>query len=433
MLCTLQIGALLEAAAQAPGTERAFVYGINAAIPGNFVGTFAPPSAGTIYLLAGETSIISPRMTEIYFWPITNEFRANWNTLNEPVPGVLEVTRNGAVVAELEATDYTIHFTQEQTERATTTTGELFLGQEAIDAEARFRARQEEFQEAVHAYNDAQQAWLDLAAEVNAQQEAGETVELPAAPEQPEPIGVFSNGLNQGMPVDLDPGQYMIRLRGEDGETVPGSERYLTVFAARRTGVGYTVVPEARWTTPLDSPAPGDVLVGEANSTIYLEPHLAYEYPARDWARLQNPQRPGGGAGGWEWVNGERLTTGALAILNDGQVADSLALTPFVVEQVPGGQLGYEVLEFAPDADDAAASPNFEAYPIHLGGAGESFDIRLTSGDGASVPGSDRLVRVPEDPPLSRLLLVPIVPLGLGALLITRRLRRVKPPDSVTG
>ena len=102
-------------------------------------------------------------------------------------------------------------------------------------------------------------------------------------------------------------------------------------------------------------------------------------------------------------------------------------------DQVPGGQLGYEVLEFAPDADDAAASPNFEAYPIHLGGAGESFDIRLTSGDGASVPGSDRLVRVPEDPPLSRLLLVPIVPLGLGALLITRRLRRVKPPDSVTG
>jgi hypothetical protein len=94
--------ALHAGRAQTTETQRALVYGINAAIPDNFVGTFAPPSAGTIYLLAGDTSVISPRYTEIYFWPITNEYRANWHTLNDPAPGVLEISREGKVVAELE-------------------------------------------------------------------------------------------------------------------------------------------------------------------------------------------------------------------------------------------------------------------------------------------------------------------------------------------
>jgi hypothetical protein len=428
--CAFQVEAQPRAAAQTTETQRAFVYGINAAVPGNFVGTFAPPSAGTIFLLAGSPSIISPRITEIYFWPITNEYRANWNTLNEAVPGVLEVSRNGSVVAELEPTDYTIHFTQEQTQQTTSTSAELFLGPEAIDAEARFRARQDAFQEAAHAYNEAERAWLDAAAEVNARREAGESVDLPPAPERPAPIGIFSNGLNQGIPIDLGPGQYAIRLRGDDGETVPGSERALTVFAARRHGVGYTVVPETRWTTPLDSPAPSDVIVGEAGSTIYLEPHQAYEYPALAWTRLQNPQRPGEGAGGWEWVNGEPLTTGSLEVIAGGRVVDTRSLTPYNVEQSPGGQLGYEVVEYDAADEGASAAPSFEAYPFRLDDRGQRFDIRLVSDQGQLLPGSDRMVRAPQDPPLSRLLLLPVVPVALGALLITRRQRQVKLPRS---
>src|SRR5215212_7605393 len=136
MLLGHQLGWVPSTMAQATDSQRAFVYGINAAVPDNFVGTFAPPSADGIFLLADGTSVISPRFTEIYFWPITNEFRANWSALNEPVPGVLEVVSNGRVVAELAPIDYTILFSQE----GTTTTAELFLGQVAIDAEANFRA-----------------------------------------------------------------------------------------------------------------------------------------------------------------------------------------------------------------------------------------------------------------------------------------------------
>ena len=417
-----QQGQQHSAMAQTTTGERAFVYGINAAIPGNFIGTFAPPSADAIFLLADGTSVISPRFTEIYFWPITNEFRANWSALNEPVPGVLEVVSNGRLVAELAPTDYTILFSQEET----ITTAELFLGQAAIDAEANFRARQEAFNEASAEYQRAERAWLDAVAEANVRRQAGETVTMPQEPARPEPIGVFSNGLNQGIPIDLDPGQYSIRLRDSSGDIVPGSERSLTVFASRRTGVGYTVVPETRWTTPLDSPAPSDVIFGAADSTLYLEPHLAREYPARDWALLQDPQAPRGDVGGWQWVNGERLEDQRLEVVAGNEVIDQRSLTPFDVQQVPGSQLGYEVIAIDPSTSATpetsdSGHPDFEAYPIHLQATGEQYQIRLTSQEGAIMPGSTRLVRVPENPPITRLFMFSVLPLVAGAIVITRR------------
>jgi hypothetical protein len=424
-----QQGQQHSAMAQTTAGERAFVYGINAAIPGNFVGTFAPPSADAIFLLADGTSVISPRFTEIYFWPITNEFRADWSALNEPVPGVLEVVSNGRLVAELAPTDYTILFSQEET----TTTAELFLGQAAIDAEANFRTRQEAFNEASAEYQRAERAWLDAMAEANARQQTGETVDLPPEPTMPEPIGIFSNGLNQGIPIDLDPGQYDIRLRDANGDIVPGSERTLTVFASRRTGVGYTVVPETRWTTPLDSPAPSDVIFGAADSTLYLEPHLTREYPARDWALLQDPQAPQGDLGGWQWVQGERLENQRLEIVASNDVVDQRSLTPYDVRQVPGSQLGYEVIAIGPPTSATpetsdSGPPDFEAYPIQLQATGEQYQIRLTSQEGEIMPGSTRLVRVPENPPITRLFVFSVLPLVAGAIVITRRRRGVRLP-----
>jgi hypothetical protein len=426
------MGFPLHAAAQTEGAERAFVYGINAAIPNNYTGTFAPPAAGTIYLLAGETSVISPRTTEIYFWPITNEYRANWDTLNDPVPGVLEVLANGKVVAELQATDYTIHFTPQ----GDAANPQLFLGQDAVDAEADFRAKQEAYRQASETYTKAEQAWLDAADKAaKEQQTTGVPANLPPEPQPPAPIGVFSNGLNHGVPVKLEPGQYTIRLRGDDGQIVPGSEKALTVFAPRRTGVGYTVVPETRWTTPDESPAPRDVIYGAAASTLYLEPHLAREYPARDWALLQDPQHTAGDAGGWEWVNGERLTEGQLDVLSGGGVVDRRELTPYKVKQVSGSQLGYEVTALAPTTGAAATptAPDFEAYPIQLGAAGEQYQIRLAGADGNVLPGSERLVSVPASPALVRLLLLPVVPLVIGATVVSNRRRRARLPRGLSG
>ncbi len=409
-------------AAQGTDPQQAFVYGINAAIPDNYVGTFAPAAAESLYLLTAQTSVISPRRTEIAFWPITNEYRPNWSALNEPVPGVLEVSQNGAIVAEIEATDYTIQFEQHDA----ITTAEIFLGADALAAHARFEARQAAFQAAADAYFEAERVWQEAAAEAEERRRAGETVEAPVAPLRPDPIGIFSNGLNQGMPIDLEPGGYTIRLRNADGAIVSGSERDLTIFAPRRNGIGYSVVPETRWTTPDESPAPNDVIYGSANSALYLEPRVAREYPARAWALLQNPQRAAADAGDWEWVNGERLIDARLEVVMGGRVVAEHALTPYQVDQLPGSQLGYDVVAFDADAEDAPAAPDFAAYPIRLDAPGEQYEIRLVSDQGEILEGSARQVRVPASPPISRLFVVSVAPLLVGAVVITRRRSRVK-------
>jgi hypothetical protein len=415
----LLLGAPLSTLAQETEAQPAFVYGINAAVPDSYVGTFAPPSVETIYLLAGQVSILSPRRTEIYFWPITNEYRANWNALNEPAPGALEVSQRGAVIATLAPTDYTIQFTP----HGSTATAELFLGPAAVDADASFRAKQEAFQKASTAYYEAERAWTDAADAANRQAQAGETVDLPPEPQPPAPIGVYSNGLNKGIPIDLPPGEYQIRLRGPDGDVVPGSDRALTVFASRQTAVGYTVVPETRWTTPLESPAPDDAIVGAAGSTLYLEPHLAREYPAQAWALLRNPQRLAGAAGGWTWVTGERLSDGTLEVVDNGRVVQQQTLTPYTVKQMPGSRLGYEVEQYAPDAATPTAAPDFEAYPLHLEKPGEHLQIRLLSAQGAVMEGSPRPVSAPMTIPLPRLFLLSLAPLAVGALVGARRWR----------
>ena len=120
-----------------------------------------------------------------------------------------------------------------------------------------------------------------------------------------------------------------------------------------------------------------------------------------------------------------------LEIVAGDDVADRRSLTPYNVRQVPGSQLGYEVIEMDSSAPATPGSPesrrpDFEAYPIDLQGAGEQFQIRLTSEQGEVTPGSIRQGRVPGNPPLTRLFIFPVIPLVAGALVISRRRRRVR-------
>ncbi|MFL5802264.1 MAG: hypothetical protein ACJ8CR_11055 [Roseiflexaceae bacterium] len=431
MLPIVVLIALLQgshaARAQTPQKERAFVYGINAAVESGFAGSFAPPGAPTLYLLAGQTSIISPRTTEIYFWSITNEYQADWSLVNETVPGKLEILRSGQPLATVDSTKYTIQYTP----RGIMADAKLYLSAEAQQAQTRFEARQQAYQQASIAYYEAQQQWMAAVEAVRIKREAGQNVTVPPEPPQPAPIDIFSNGLNDGFPVKLDAGTYQIQVRGADGTIVDASRRELVVFASRRVAVGYTVVPEARWTTPDQVHDPSDVILGAAGSTLYLEPHVTREYPAQAYALLQNPQAHGAETSEWTWVDGEPLTDGQLEVVVGDQVAERHTLTPYRVRQIPGGALGYEVQPYVAGGDSSPAPPDFQAYPITLDPARPSYSIRLRSAQGTVVEGSARSVRAAARVELARLLLFPALPLVVGAFIITRRRRRMRLPRDV--
>ncbi len=429
VLCLLLAGLSSRAWAQETDRQRAFVYGINAAVANSYTGNFAPPSVQTIYLLADQTSVISPRMTEIYFWPITNEYKASWEMLNEPVAGSLEISRNGQVIQQTEATSYTIQYTP----RGAEADAQIFIGTEADAAQARFAAQQKAYQAALSEYYKAQLAWTAAVDDANRRSQAGEKVTLPPEPQAPEPIGVVSNGVNQGVPVKLPAGSYQIRLRGRDGAVVPNSDRALIVFAARRTAIGYMVVPATRWTTPEQVDDLSDVIVGKANSQLYLIPHTAREFPARAYHLLQNPQQQVGETADWTWVIGEPITAGQLEIIGAGQAPERRALTPYRVKQIPGTDLGYQIEQFVPDPARPGAAPDLIGYPIHIDQPGSGYEIRMLSPQGEVLSGSSHLVRTPTTMPLSLLVLLSISPLVAGAVVIVRRRIKMRLPRNIAG
>jgi hypothetical protein len=430
MLALVLLALLLAggtALAQTPKKERAFVYGINAAFATSFTGTFAPASAPAIYLLANETSVISPRITEIYFWPITNEYQADWALVNETVTGTLEILRGGQVVSSVPLSKYSIQYTP----RGTSADARLYLGAEAEQAQEQFKAKQAAFQKESLAYYQAQQKWQAAIEEAIAKRQAGQNVTPPPEPQPPTPIDTFSNGLNDGFPIKLAPGNYQIQVRGADGAIVPESPRALIVFAARRVAVGYTVVPEARWTTPDHVDDLSDVILGGPGSNLYLQPHVTREYPARAYALLQNPQAHGAETSEWAWYGGEPLRDAQLEVVAGGQVVERHTLTPYRVNQLADTALRYEVQPFTPNMAGSQASPDFEAYPIRLDQSGAAYSVRLLSPQGTIMDGSARQVRAPAGISLAPLMLLPAVPLILGAVVVVRRRRRMRLPRDI--
>ncbi|MBA3948149.1 MAG: hypothetical protein H0X37_26815 [Herpetosiphonaceae bacterium] len=417
------------ATAQQIDRKEAVVYGINAAVPDGYVGTFAPPSAPALYLLAQQISVISLRKTFIYFWPITNEYQADWEVLNQEITGNLEISRNGEVVQRVAPTDYSIQYTPQKLTQAS---ARLFVGPEAVKAQSDFVGRQQAYQKASTDYYAAEQAWLAAMDEFQAKNsnDAPAKATPPPEPVQPAPISIYSNGLNRGFPLKLNPGNYTILIRDTQGKLVPQSERSLTVFTPRRTAVGYTVVPETRWTTPDQVNDQADVVLGKGGSNLYLEPLVIREYPQRAYAFLQNPQYLGNDTADWTWVNGEAIKGATLEITGADQAIDRRSLTPYKVNQLSGQALGYEVVKFTPSTG-GSADPDFEAYPVNLKPSQSSYTVRLLGPDGRLIPDSTRLVRVPATVALSTLLLLPLLPLLGGAIILSRRRLRMRMPRNI--
>lgn len=425
LLSLLLVGRPLPAQAQTPEQLDAFVFGINASVPGAVIGTFAPPNVDSIYFLADHTSILSPRRTRVYFWPITNEYRAAWSEVNEQVDGALEVLQGGRVIAELQQETYTIHFSSgEGAPRP-----QLYIGQEAVEANEDFQAAQNAYRQAVLDYQQAREAWLAQARDAQARGIDRST--LPPAPQAPEAFNLFSTGLNQGYPVDLPSGTYQIRTRAPGGDIIPESERRLVVFEPRRTAIGYEVIPEARWTFSEELNDLASAILAEPHSVIYLNPYIVREYPTLAYEHLQNPQYTGDASGSeWMWVSGESVASltedAQLEVVRQGRLEDRISLQPYFVRQVPGGELGYDILPYSPETPDLTPRVDFSGYRLELSPERSAFEVRLRSPEQEQLLGSAREVRVVQPVSVYSLLPIALLPLALGGMLLFWRRRQTE-------
>ncbi|NLN17832.1 MAG: hypothetical protein GX162_00955 [Firmicutes bacterium] len=401
-----------------PKKEHQFVWSLSPWTGKEFGGSFAPRQVDTIYLLADETNIMNSLRSEIYFWEITQEYMADWFGTKEEVDGTLEILKGNTVFKTVEKIPYVYSYPEGYYGRV-----ELITGPEAHEAFERYEKLQDDYYDAVSAYYDAQSKWQEkmdkLLERVRKTGEYAKPEEIPASPQQPEAPKLYVTSPVEAFVFELPEGKYRIRLVDPNGEVVPETQKNLVVFAPRRAGVGYEIIPESKWTRPVLSDDNSHVLYLEGRRTFYLKPSHELEYNQYQYLKMSSLHKPLEGLGtrsAWMWVHTKEIVDAKIQILKDGEVIQTIERKPYYVEQTPGYALGYSIVEVTEDSD---REPTFEAFKIDLEAKGK-YVMRLIDLNGEVVPGSERVirsVRVASWP----LYTVPLIPLLVGLAVVAWR------------
>jgi hypothetical protein len=417
------------AMAQVPDRERRFVYGINLFDGVQYTTGFIPPAVDTVYVLADHVGILDPKWTEVYYWPITNDYRADFTSLNELAPGRLEIAQGNRTIVTLDLTEYVVQIDQSGTFGG----GRVSVGDDARKSWEQFQAERAAYLERLrgHAQTVADyQAQIDA---IRGTSGTGASGAIPSAPVEPAPFTLFSTEVGRGFPIELPPGEYTMRVLDNAGQTVPDSQKRLVAFAPRRQGVGFEVVPQERWTIPEQADDPADVVYVAPGGVAFLRAFAAHELNAEAYARLKNPQDLAATPNRWQWLHVAPLGQGTL-LVDDGTRQQRLGIEELTVEQVPGASLGYRVVPFARRADDAQTGrkPDIAAYRVEAPPGRGALSLRLVDPDGRELAGSRREVVVVGRAPWWQLSLPVLVPLIVGLSVWLWRRDRVKSARSLT-
>jgi len=403
-----------------PTREYQFVYSLSPWTGVQFGGTFAPKGVDTMFLMADVTSIMNAQRTDVYYWPITGEYMANWFEKRDEVPGKLQIEQNGKVIATLERVDYSYYYPTGYGGQQT-----LLLGEEAIRTYEDYQNRINSYYDSVSKYYDAQRVWQStmdkILAEVRETGVPKKPDEIPEPPRQPQAPRDFAYQPRQAFAVNLPAGRYTVKVIDDEGNVVEGSERTLQVYDARRTGVGFGVIPEHKWTRRFQSNDPSDTFYLDGTRVFYILPFSAKEFNYYQYNKMTNLHKPleaEGTRSAWTWVHFDAITKAKLQVLKDGQVIQEINYEPFYVKQTPGYALGYEIVKFDPENDPTlqGRAPTFEGYRVVLAGDGSSYELRFVDENGNVLEGSTRSVRSVQRPGNS-LYAVTVVPLVVGVVV----------------
>lgn len=387
-----------------------------------------PEEAGPLLVLAGTDIVLEARRAPVSYWPITREFLPDLAKASEPLAGSVEmVGPSGAVtVAETET------FVMWHPDGVGAGPAELIRGEAASDIYEDYvregraaAARLNEYQQMVARQRALMESWLVMAAERRGR-------DLPPPPpeltlEAPTPYRAFATEPEEAAILTLPAGRYTIRIRGDDGQIVPGSERRLISFGPVQEGVGYVIRPQDRWTQPSVSFAPDEVIYTTGRTDLFLQPVSVMEFRADLFTRLFRPQSVEAADPAMTmWVprsrGGIKPEGLALALWNDGDRIETAAATGFRVAQLAGSRRGYTIEEFT-RKPNASLEPDFTA--MRIDSSSPATRLVLVEGqDGDPLPGGVRRIRSIRPPPDALVFLPAFLPLVIGLALRAVSARR---------
>ena len=379
--------AALPVSAQSPERREAFVWATTVFAGIQYESTFYPPDSETLYLLADESHVLAPRSTLVYDWPITNRLLADWLARNELVAGTLVLRDSAGREQRLESTEYVIQFDGE----APAETVALRTGEEAVAQYAAFDQARQAYAAALHAQFQLEQQYQAALTAAAQAATKGEKLPIPDGPPPAlPPFTRYSTEVKQAFVLNLPAGGYTLWLERPDGSEEPTSRKRLRVFAPRRYGVGYSVMPASKWTVPEQSNDPRNAIYALPGATFYLQPFTEFEVNELAYARMVDAQARGVRTDRQVWVHTKPYAEATLQLFRQDQPAGDVTNQPYFVRQLPGASLGYQIEAFDPAAE---ASPSFYGYAIAVEAGQTDLRVQLANTDSQLVPGSSREIR----------------------------------------
>ncbi len=386
-LMALALACAVTAPAQqaTPRASTQIVFGVAPFDGGHYLSGFVPEQRHTMYLTADADNAITVNMTDVYYWPITAEYRADFEGANMPLPGELRVYRGRELLSTLLPSEY------------------IYVYPLGLEGEASRLA-----------FADEMKRIIETRAKAVVDYGAGKTKEPPRAAYQ----GPF-----RGFVLRLPRGRYRLEYHVENQGRSFSLAKSLVVFPALRRGVRYEIIPAEKWTVSSDSDSPRAHLYLKPGEVVFLKTFPTLLYNAALYDLMASPNRPTAGLGlasSALWVRTEEsLEEKPGASLGLQAAGRSAAIQPrdYLVRQIPGSALGYDIVEHTPEAFPGVR-PSFRAYRITAPPPG--YDVRLALAGQAD---SGRVLRA-VDPRgggwTALALLLPLLPLGVRVVLRRR-------------
>lgn len=397
--------------------EGNFVFSTNHFNGFEYSSSFIPSKIDTMYLLANTNNAITPRKTILYYWPITNELKADWGKQNVIIEGKLEIIENDFVIENLEIINYVIQYDNKDKFG----TLKLFQGTEADEKYEEFRILRQNYRDDLSEFNQKMNTYRIEFNNSLEKLRIGEITEdqLPTPPEPLEDLSIFSTNLLKGFIVSLPKGDYKIRLRLPNGEIQVGSEKKLKIFEEINEGIGFEIYSSDRWTDTSYSNSSKDVIFTISNQELFLKPFWQKKFVEKYYQKMNNPQETKSRKDRYTWIPTNKSVIGS--VITDKE--ETIELRNYFVKQVFGSALGYEIIEH--DSLNSE-NPTFRAYSLKLSNENKSLSFQLIDEEGNYLNESEREIRVIEKTHNSILILTGFFPLIVGVFLIFIRKRIAK-------
>jgi len=382
LLCssTISFGAL-------PPKQREIVYSLNVWDGKDYASPFYPANYDTIYVMADYQNVYSVKETLVYYWPISREYMADWDSLNKDIGETLEVLKGNEVIGTYKKVDYVFYYPKGYWGGDT----RLYTGEVA-------KAKKKEYDNALNKY------WKEVDAYYKAYNEYNKAVEkfykniqegkpagkIPKEPQQPKAPTFYVTDINKAYVFSLPAWTYTIRLKDKNGNIVPGTVKSLVAFSHRREGIGYNIIPESKWTYPEVADDATQIVYQYKEGVLYFQPFTEWEFNELQYNKLSNPQSTGR-PDRWIWVHMKPVSKVKLNISMGENLIASIRERPYYVEQLSGSALGYTI-KLLDRKENPYGMADFTGFKFSVPPTGD-YKLGGVDKDGKIIENSERYIR----------------------------------------